>query len=392
VIRFGPAGIPLSCKGRTLRDGIADVHLLGLSALEIQFIKVNPTVRPAFAEEVGKSPRELPQQLVVQVESPGAKDRGARPFSLDTPIQKRDLLTTLSWSLAKEHADLATTRDIARSLDVELTLHAPYYVDFFGSPQARERSIRQVQWSAVLAAGLGARLVVTHLGFYGPGPRTDSADRITEVIGGLSKWVQQYSRGAVQLAVEPSGHPDVFGSREEVLEMTRKVKGLVPVLNLPHLAARERLKLETAAEYEPLVAEFRAACPSRLYTHFSGLEQYGPGEFRLTPIKRGSIRFDPFAEFLAGREFDLTVVSSSPLLEHDAMYMKLLYERALTRRWARKPAAPSPPARPATAPASKHPKAPPPRPQPKPSARPKAPKGRSTSAKPGIRRAASARR
>lgn len=399
MIRFGPAGIPLSCKGRTLRDGIADVHLLGLSALEIQFIKVNPTVRPAFAEEVGKTPRDLLQQLVVQVDSPGAKDSHPRPFSLDTPIQKRDLLTTLSWSLAKEHADLATTRDIARALDVELTLHAPYYVDFFGSPQARERSIRQVQWSAVLAAGLGARLVVTHLGFYGPGPRTDSAERITEVIGGLSKWVQQYSHGAVQLAVEPSGHPDVFGSREEILEMTRTVKGLVPVLNLPHLAARERLKLETAAEYEPLVAAFRAACPGRLYTHFSGLEQYGPGEFRLTPIKRGSIRFDPFAEFLAGREFDLTVVSSSPLLEHDAMYMKLLYERALTRRWARKPAPPSPSSRPATASSSKPstpskpPKtAPPPRTKPKPSARPKAPKGRSASPKAGVRRAASTRR
>ncbi len=395
MIRFGPAGIPLSCKGRTLRDGIADVHLLGLSAMEIQFIKVNPTVRPAFAEEVGKTPRELPQQLVVQVDSPGTKEDRTRPFSLDAPIQKRDLLTTLTWSLAKEHADLATTRDIARALDVELTLHAPYYVDFFGSAEARERSIRQVQWSAVLAAGLGARLVVTHLGFYGPGPRTDSADRITDVIAPLAKWVQQYSRGHVRLAVEPSGHPDVFGSREEVLGMTRKVKGLVPVLNLPHLAARERLKLETAAEYEPLVAEFRAACPSRLYAHFSGLEQYGPGEFRLTPIKRGSIRFDPLAEFLVGRDYDLTVISSSPLLEHDAMYMKLLYERALTRRWAKMQTPPAPaPRLPAAAPSRTPPgaKGPAGRPKPKPAGRAKAPKHPPVSRRPGVHRAASTRR
>ena len=26
MIRFGPAGIPLSCKGRTIRDGIEDIH------------------------------------------------------------------------------------------------------------------------------------------------------------------------------------------------------------------------------------------------------------------------------------------------------------------------------------------------------------------------------
>ena len=63
MIRFGPAGIPLSCKGRTLRDGIADVHHLGLTAMEIQFIKVNPLTRRALDEEIGKLPRELLQQL-----------------------------------------------------------------------------------------------------------------------------------------------------------------------------------------------------------------------------------------------------------------------------------------------------------------------------------------
>ena len=41
MIRFGPAGIPLSCKGRTLKDGIEDVHNLGLNAMEVQMVRVN---------------------------------------------------------------------------------------------------------------------------------------------------------------------------------------------------------------------------------------------------------------------------------------------------------------------------------------------------------------
>ena len=39
MIRFGPAGIPLSCKGRTIRDGIEDVHALGLHCMEIQLVR-----------------------------------------------------------------------------------------------------------------------------------------------------------------------------------------------------------------------------------------------------------------------------------------------------------------------------------------------------------------
>ncbi len=340
MIRFGPAGIPLSCKGRTLRDGIADVHHLGLTAMEVQFIKVNPLTRLALDEEVGKVPRELPLQLVV---SAGSGDhQGGTPSltALTSPLKKRDSLTTLTWSLAKDYADLQQTKALARALDTDLTLHAPYYVDFFGSSDAREQSTRQIQWAGVLAQGLGARLTVTHLGFYGGGERADSIQELTEIVVDLSNWLKQFSRGAVRLAIEPSGHPDVFGSREEVLDLVHRVKGTVPVLNLPHLAARERRSFDEPEQLEPIVKEFVAATDGPLYLNFSGVEYYGSGEFRLTPIKRGLVRFDPLAELLAERDYDVTVISSSPLLEHDAMYMKLLYERALTRRWAKQHAPP----------------------------------------------------
>ena len=368
MIRFGPAGIPLSCKGRTLRDGIADVHHLGLTAMEVQFIKVNPLTRVVLDEEVGKLPRELVQQLVV---SAGPSETTTPPnlAAFLAPLRRRDSITTLTWSLAKDHADLDQTKALARALDTDLTLHAPYYVDFFGSSDAREQSTRQIQWAGVLAHGLGARLAVTHLGFYGAGNRSDSVQQLTEIVIDLSDWLSKFSKGAVRLAVEPSGHPDVFGSREEVLELARRVKGIVPVLNLPHLAARERRAFATPEELEPVVKEFVAATTGPLYLNFSGVEFYGPGEFRLTPIKRGQVRFDPLAEILSERDYDVTVISSSPLLEHDAMYMKLLYERALTRRWTRLHA-PAPAVKPA-------PKAGiPPKPKARPAARAPAPPAR----------------
>jgi deoxyribonuclease IV len=371
VIRFGPAGIPLSCKGRTLRDGIADVHHLGLTSMEVQFIKVNPLTRLALDEEVGKLPREIPLQLIVSVGS--GEHEGGTPSlaALTAPVRRRDSLTTLTWSLAKDYADLQQTKALARALDVDLTLHAPYYVDFFGSPDAREQSTRQIQWSGVLAQGLGARLAVTHLGFYGGGDRGDSIQELTQIVQDLSHWLSTYSKGTVRLGIEPSGHPDVFGSREEVLELVRRVKGTVPVLNLPHVAARERRSLDDPTQLEPIVKEFVAATSGPLYLNFSGVEYYGSGEFRLTPIKRGLVRFDPLAELLAERDYDVSVISSSPLLEHDAMYMKLLYERALTRRWAKLHAPPAPKKVPTPAPLAAKAR-PPARPVVRPVARPRA--------------------
>lgn len=331
--------------------------------MEVQFIKVNPLTRVALDEEVGKSHRELPLQLVVEVESGSKGSPGPNAAALAAPVKKRESMTSLSWSLAKDYADLQQTRSLARALDVDLTLHAPYYVDFFGSQEARERSLRQIQWASVLAEGLGARLTVTHLGFYGGGDRTDSVHDLTRIAGELSSWLKEYSHGSVRLGIEPSGHPDVFGSREEILDLAHHVKGIVPVLNLPHLAARERANFEDPALLKPLLDQFIEASGGELYLNFSGVEFYGPGEFRLTPIKRGQLRFDPLAEILAERDYDATVISSSPLLEHDGMYMKLLYERALSKRWAKRHQ-PAPPAgaKPKAAPATKGMEHPPVRP------------------------------
>ena len=59
MIRFGPSGIQLSCKGRTLRDGLEDVHNLGLSALEVQLVRVNTQERPASDEDAGRKVRDI---------------------------------------------------------------------------------------------------------------------------------------------------------------------------------------------------------------------------------------------------------------------------------------------------------------------------------------------
>ena len=52
-----------------------------------------------------------------------------------------------------------------------------------------------------------------------------------------------------------------------------------------------------------------------------------------TQIKKSDLKFEPFAEYLAeeGDWMDITIISDSPLLEHDAMYMLQHYDKARQR-------------------------------------------------------------
>ena len=75
MIRYGPAGIPLSCKGRTLKDGIEDVHNLALTALEVQMVRPKTYSRPCDEDyEAGKTIRDLDaeSEFVVGIDREGS--------------------------------------------------------------------------------------------------------------------------------------------------------------------------------------------------------------------------------------------------------------------------------------------------------------------------------
>ena len=74
----------------------------------------------------------------------------------------------------------------------------------------------------------------------------------------------------------------------------------------------------------------------KFYTHFSGVEFDIEGNERhYSPIKKGEIKFEYLAEVILENNYNVITISDSPLMEHDAMYMKLIMERVESRRQER---------------------------------------------------------
>lgn len=365
MIRFGPSGIPLSCKGRTPRDGIEDVHNLGLNSIELQFVRVNVEERYAHEAEFGKRRREVEGQIVVDVlrnqapEEPTKKVVKPKPKkgkgkgepeaeqaapevpagpvlkpveNEASPIEPGDVLRVLHTSVGSDYQDLADTGELARDLDVFLTIHAPYYMDLLGDEYVATRSLDAIIYGGVVADAMQAKLLVTHLGLYHTASREDS---MKNVLSKLREIETTYTARKIKakLGLETSGKQMVFGQMEEVLSVCEKVKRCQPVLNFAHIHARERGLLKRQEEFQEVFDRTKVALKTEsFYTQFSGVQHEGGNERRYTPIKKGDLRFEPLAECILENDFDVTVISSSPLMEHDAMYMKVIYERLALRK------------------------------------------------------------
>src|SRR3989304_2650613 len=152
MIRFGPSGIPLSCKGRTLRDGIEDVHNLGLTAMEVQLVRVNLNERYATDEEIGRTPREIPGELVVQI---GRREDRKEVLlsSLHEKVQKGAVLPSLASGICDDYAELIALGELAKELDIELSLHTPYYMDLADGDGLAQKSLDSIRWGGDHAAG-----------------------------------------------------------------------------------------------------------------------------------------------------------------------------------------------------------------------------------------------
>ena len=329
MIRFGPAGIPLSCKGRTLRDGIEDVHSLGLTAMEVQMLRINAMERFPDDEEVGLSPLEIETDLIVEI----IRTKGKKEISItdpSEPIKDTDVLISLASGLAQTYSEFNEIGEMGREMDVQLSMHTPYYMNLGSNDELTAKCLNALKWAAMMTDQMNGKIVVTHMGLYDDSPKKQTKKNIIDNLTDTMAWWEDNGIRP-KLGLEMSGRQEVFGSTAEVFEVCDNVPGTIPVINFAHVHARNPVMHEPE-DFGALIDEVRPYTGNDIYAHFAGVEHEGGNEKRITPIKRGDLKFEPLAEYLADETANVTIISSSPLLEHDAMYMKLIYERMLTRK------------------------------------------------------------
>jgi len=290
--------------------------------------------RNADQEEYGKLPKNIESELVIEVLR--EKNNKREPLTeLNKPVRKGDVLISLACGIASNYIELRELGEMAKELDVKLSVHTPYYMDLVTNEEICYRSMDAIRWAAIIANELKAEIVTTHLGLYGDVTPKTAQKRMRERMESLSKWISK-NKMKVKIGAENSGRQEVFGSISEIISLSKNIKGVVPVINFARAHAREGGTLREPEDFQKLVDKLLPfSSDKRIYSHFSGVEHEDGNEKRLTPIKKGDLRFEPLADCVLDGGYEMTFISSSPLLEHDAMYMKVIFERLLAKRLAK---------------------------------------------------------
>jgi len=275
MIRIGPAGIPLSCKGRTNKDGIIYTYrALDLNAIEIQFV------------------------------------RGL-------------------YIMSDEEAQII--RDYSIENDIEVHTHAPYYINLAGDDEEISMSFEKILKSVQMAANIGSKSVIIHPGFYGE--KTEKKT-LKIVIKNSKKIMSMIKKEKInmELGFETMGKQKVFGTLDEVIEVSKNVKGVKPVIDLAHIHARGNGCLKERKDFEEIFEKLKPLKLKHYLIHITGVLYENGNELYHLPIKKGDMPIAPLIEIILDNNYNVTLISESPLLEHDAVYIRLQVEKAIMKR------------------------------------------------------------
>ena len=206
--------------------------------------------------------------------------------------------------------------ELARENDVALSVHAPLF-GFMGHLEAGGRkftsAVGALDRSAGIVAASGAELVVFHPGFLLERSREDAIDAVVEQLGMLRERLEGKGRG-VPFGIEVMGRVRDLGSVDDVVEISRRLDWVRPVLDFAHMhATSDGAFVEPEPFREALeLADSVLAPDAPFHIHFSDIAYANRNETKHLPYGDGTLRADPLRAALDGFERPATVISESP--------------------------------------------------------------------------------
>ena len=272
-LNFGTAGIPIEVPGkRTTLSGIRQVKKLGLSCMELEFVRsVN-----------------ISEELAVDVKKV-AKDNG-----------------------------------------IILTCHAPYFINLNSKEKPKYyASMHRILKSAYITNLCGGYSVCFHAGFYMGGDPKKVYTKIKKAVEDISKELKDKGVN-LWLRPETTGKGTQFGDIDELIRLSKDVEQVLPCIDFSHLHARSNGKYnsygETVEVLTKVEKDLGREALDNMHIHLSGIAYGEKGEKHHLILKESDLNYPEILK--AWKEFKLkgVVICESPNIEKDALLLQKEYK------------------------------------------------------------------
>lgn len=207
----------------------------------------------------------------------------------------------------KKEEDARMIGKLAKEFDIELTVHAPYWVNLNSKEKEKvTASEKRILDSCKVGETMGAKCVVFHPGYFMGGDREKAYQKIKKEVLEMQAVIKK-NKWKIKLAPETMGKINVFGSVEEISRLVKET-GCSFCLDFAHILARDKKvdwpKIKKLFQYE------------KWHCHFSGVVYGEKGERHHKTTEKEEWK-ELLKNLPKGKE--IRIINESPTLVEDSV-------------------------------------------------------------------------
>ncbi len=217
----------------------------------------------------------------------------------------------------------------ANEQDVKISIHAPYFINLNATDEEWINSRKRLMDAAKYGNLAGATDIIFHPGSYFGNPPSEVLPIAINRLQGCQEELKS-AGSPVILRPETMGKSAMLGSLEDTLSMAKALSSVEPCIDFAHLHARPgNGSINTYDEFSHILEQYGKALGekslSRLHIHLSGIQYGEKGERQHLPLKESDLNLEGLFKALAAFNCKGRILSESPIMEEDALYMKTLW-------------------------------------------------------------------
>jgi len=215
----------------------------------------------------------------------------------------------------KNKKDAEKIKDVAKKFKINLTIHAPYWINLNSSDKEKIiKSKQRILRCLEVGTWLDAKKIVFHPGYYGKSDKKTTYKTIKFHILDLQQQRKKF-KYTPELAPETTGKINVFGSIDEIAGLAKDT-GCSFCVDFAHILARYK-----SYNFKEVFEKFKKY--KNFHVHFSGIEfgEKGEKHHKITTEKN-------WKELLRNlpKNKDFTIINESPTPVKDSVLGKKIWE------------------------------------------------------------------
>lgn len=224
----------------------------------------------------------------------------------------------------------AQIKSTAEEKDVQISIHAPYYINLNATEEEWPKSRKRLMDAAYFGNLAGATDIIFHPGSYFGKEPEQIMPLVLERLQGCVDELKE-NGNPVTLCPETMGKSAMIGSLEDTLLMSREIPGIKPCLDFAHLHARPGDgSMNTYDEWAEQLEAYGKALGEQalkdLHIHLSGIEYGEKGEREHLMLEEADLDLRALLQALRAFNCGGRIVCESPVMEDDALLIKQTWE------------------------------------------------------------------